>query len=93
MFLLCIILIRRIVCRVLEKLVVVDHGLKRLCMELKTVIDRVLKMNDWVLNMEKDKGVYLGNQYLECYWYLYLEWHCGKHRIRIRSQREWKWVI
>ena len=55
MFLLCIILIRRIVCRVLEKLVVVDHGLKRLCMELKTVIDRVLKMNDWVLNMEKDK--------------------------------------
>ena len=38
---------------------------KRLCLEEKMVIDRILKLNGWVLNMEQDRGLYWGNQYLE----------------------------
>ena len=40
---------------------------KRLCPELKLAIDRVLKLNGWIVHMDQDRGVYLGNQHLECH--------------------------
>ena len=44
------------------------------------VIDRFLKVNGWVINMEHERGVYLGNQYLDCYRYQYVDGHWEQHR-------------
>ena len=49
------------------------------------VIDRVLKVNYWVLYIEKEKEVDLGNHYLEWYWDQYLELNWGNTEIRSRS--------
>ena len=44
------------------------------------VLDRVLKVNGWILQMEQERGVDFGNQNLEWYLDQYLEWHWEKHR-------------
>ena len=44
------------------------------------VLDRVLKVNGWILYTEQERGVYFGKQYLEWYWDHYLECNRGQHR-------------